>query len=43
MSISTITQSYQDDGRVIMKDRAQWNFFSGEWISAFSVDPTRDL
>ena len=26
MSFSTVFQSYQDDGRLIMKDCEQWNF-----------------
>ena len=32
-SFSTIFQSYQDDGRMIMKDYVQWNPFTVEKIS----------
>ena len=32
-SFSTVFQSYQDDGRMIMKDCVQWNPFTVEKIS----------
>ena len=42
MSFSTVFQSYQDDGRMIMKGCVQWNPVYGWEDFASSEDQTRD-
>ena len=42
MSFSIVVQSYQDDGRVIMKGCVQWNPFTVEKISPQGGAGTRD-
>ena len=41
-SFSTVFQSYQDNGRVIMKNCVQWNPFAIEKTSASIGDRSRD-
>ena len=41
MSFSPVLQSYQDDGRMIMKDSLQWNPVCG-WIP-LEAGPNRGL